>query len=591
MFLRPALVAILLGASVIHFSLLVLASVQPAMRRRFRAAFVFFALCGIYLLLVAAIMMSVRWHREQLRIAALVVLIASRFSLVELALEVSGMARFRNITRALAFIAAAPAAGLILISIKGLPWTEYQYALYADGVLSSIALVILVSHARSALMRWMSAGVFLILTYVALQAFARPLIMKGGGLLAALGESATVGVALVLAYHGAPYVFVEKFLRYGIAAGAATGFAVLAGSLLITTDIAPSLITLGVAGAALLAGLLVTLLMDAIRRRSDRSTKMRERILQLMASTPAASAGAAIADILRWGFDSTFADYTSAAAPPPRGEVRLEIPVQSASRDFGLFRMGVRRHDAPYEPYDTDWLRSIAAQLATMLERDEAARREIEMRELASRAEVSALRAQIQPHFLFNCLNTLADLVKSDPAAAEQLIEQMAEIFRYTLAASRSETVSLSEEMAFIAAYLEIEKARFQERLRVEIAIADDVHATRIPPMTIQPIVENAIRHGISRSRLGGSVRIHAAGAGERVHIEIRDAVQGSDLDEPRSGLGIALENVRKRLDLLFRGGASLSMDFGERGTCVTIEVPRAINGAAVPEPPAHTNG
>ncbi len=578
MLLRPALIAILLGATVIHFSLLVLA------RRRFGAETIFLAFSGCYVLAVTIIVTFTQYpYREPIRIAALLVLIASRLSLVEVALVITGVKRFRTAIRALALLPAATAAGLILISIPGIPWSEYRLALFADGVLTSITLVILIAHLRKPnpgtdvrFIARMSAGVLFILAYAALQAFARPVILMGGAILAVLGEISAIGVAMIVVYHRHAHAFVETFLRYGIAAGTAAGAAALAGSLLVTTKVASSLIALMVAGVALLTGLLVSLLMAAVRRRSDRRTNMRERILQLMAATPAASAGASVAEILQWGFGASFADYTSAGtAPPERADVRLEIPVNSGPRPLGMLRLGVRRHDAPYETYDTDWLRSIAAQMATMMERDEASQREIAMRELASRAEVSALRAQIQPHFLFNCLNTLADLVKSDPVAAEQLIEQMAEIFRYTLAASRTETVTLSEEMAFISAYLEIEKARFQERLRVDIAIAAEASATRIPPMTIQPIVENAIRHGISRSRLGGSVAIHAARFDGRVRIEIRDAVLGTDLDEPRSGLGIALENVRKRLDLLYRGAAELTIDTREQGTCVTIDVPR----------------
>lgn len=586
MLLRPALIAVLLGATVIHFSLLVLANAQRETRWRFRAETFFLAFSGCYVLAVTVIFTFTQYpHRETFRIAALFLLIASRLALVEAALAISGVGRLRAAIRTLALLPAAGAAGLIGISVPGIPWSEYRCALFADGVLTSIALAILIRQffkqdrgTDRPFIGWMSAGVLLMLIYAALQAFARPLILRGGALGAALGECSTIGVAMIVVYHRQPYLFLRKFLHHGIAAATAASAAALAGSLLVTTNVASSLIALMVAGVALLTGLMVSLLMDAVRRRSDRRTNMRERILQLMATTPAADAGAPVAEILRWGFGASFADYTSAGMTPgERPDVRLEIPVQSGPRPLGMIRLGMRRHDAPYEPYDTDWLRSIAAQMATMMERDEAAQRELAMRESASRAEVSALRAQIQPHFLFNCLNTLADLVKSDPAAAEQLIEQMAEIFRYTLAASRLETVTLSEEMAFISAYLEIERARFQERLRVEIAIASEASATRIPPMTIQPIVENAIRHGISRSRSGGSVGIHAArleGHG-RVRIEIRDAVVGTDRDEPRSGLGIALENVRKRLELLYHGAAELSIDSREQGTCVTIEVPR----------------
>src|SRR5438067_2066844 len=133
-----------------------------------------------------------------------------------------------------------------------------------------------------------------------------------------------------------------------------------------------------------------------------------------------------------------------------------------------------------------------------------------EMRELTARAQIRALQAQINPHFLFNTLNVLASLIHSNPAKAEKVTEELAEIFRYALESTRADWVRLDDELHFIESYLEIEKARFQERLTYSFDIDPALRALKIPPMILQPLVENAIKHGVGPKIEGGEVKVVA---------------------------------------------------------------------------------
>src|SRR5262249_17923523 len=159
----------------------------------------------------------------------------------------------------------------------------------------------------------------------------------------------------------------------------------------------------------------------------------------------------------------------------------------------------------PFLSDDRRLLQSLAGALGVVLEnvrfrveRRLQEEREQQLRLLASRAELKALRAQINPHFLFNALSVVAGLVQYDPELAAETVERLAQVFRYTLRTSDSEWALLAEEVEFIAAYLRIEQARFGERLRLEFDVDPAAGRLPIPAMSIQPLIENSIKHGIS---------------------------------------------------------------------------------------------
>ena len=165
-----------------------------------------------------------------------------------------------------------------------------------------------------------------------------------------------------------------------------------------------------------------------------------------------------------------------------------------------------------------------------------------------AQAELRALRAQINPHFLFNTLNTIASLISSNPSAAEDVTTHLADLFRYTLRASEREHSTLGAELEFLRAYLVIERARFGERLRVEEAIEPGLEALPVPSLLLQPVVENAVRYGVGSRPEGGMVRLTARRNGDRLFLEVADDGPGLDGSRPVSGTGFGLHAVRERL-------------------------------------------
>ena len=190
-------------------------------------------------------------------------------------------------------------------------------------------------------------------------------------------------------------------------------------------------------------------------------------------------------------------------------------------------------------------------------------------------AELKALRTQVDPHFLFNTLNTIADLVSSNPLQAEGMIERLAECFRYALTRHSRDLSTLDDELEFARHYLEIERVRFGERLRVELSRGDARGTESVPSLLLQPLLENAIRHGLSPIREGGCIRVVAKLEGDYLRLQVDDDGVGLRPDFA-DRLGVGLQNVKERLHTLYSQAASLAIGGrpGERGTSVTILVP-----------------
>jgi two-component system sensor histidine kinase AlgZ len=162
-------------------------------------------------------------------------------------------------------------------------------------------------------------------------------------------------------------------------------------------------------------------------------------------------------------------------------------------------------------------------------------------------ARLAELQSRIRPHFLFNTLNTALALVRLDPARAEGVLEDLAELFRVALSES-GESVSLEEEVALAQRYLAIEQIRFGERLRVSWELDPEAAAARMPPLLLQPLVENAVRHGVEPAASGGTIRIRTRVKAGRALIVIENTVP---VEPSRPGNGMALKNVRERLNLM----------------------------------------
>lgn len=169
---------------------------------------------------------------------------------------------------------------------------------------------------------------------------------------------------------------------------------------------------------------------------------------------------------------------------------------------------------------------------------------------------LQALESQVNPHFLFNSLNSVRALIIEDPKRATEMVTQLADLLRYALRSDRQTTVTLDEELAIVENYLAIERTRFDDRLRVSIQVDDAARQTRIPPMLLQTLVENAIKHGIARLTEGGAVTIVAQANGNGVTIDIRNPGAWS----PPASPGVGLRNARERLRLLYGDRAKLQV-------------------------------
>ncbi len=180
--------------------------------------------------------------------------------------------------------------------------------------------------------------------------------------------------------------------------------------------------------------------------------------------------------------------------------------------------------------------------------------RERELAELAATAQLAALRAQINPHFLFNSLNSIAQLIHADPDKAEACVERLAEIFRYILHRAEQEFVPLSEELQMTQAYLDIERARFDERLQVTTRIDPKSLRQLIPNLILQPLVENAVKHGLSRKIGVGTVSIDAQVDGETLTLTVGDdgLGMGSAVLDDVYDRGVGLRNLRERMERLY---------------------------------------
>ena len=176
----------------------------------------------------------------------------------------------------------------------------------------------------------------------------------------------------------------------------------------------------------------------------------------------------------------------------------------------------------------------------------EAERRALELQVLAREAELKALRDQIHPHFLFNSLNSISALAGTDPARARAMCLNLSDFLRKSLAFGEGKSVPVAEELALARAYLEVEGLRFGTRLSVEEDVAADGEECLVPPLLLQPLVENAVRHGIATTVEGGVIRLEARRTGNRLRILIENPC---DPEAPaRRGTGLGLANVRKRL-------------------------------------------
>ncbi|MFO0676976.1 MAG: histidine kinase [Polyangiaceae bacterium] len=214
-----------------------------------------------------------------------------------------------------------------------------------------------------------------------------------------------------------------------------------------------------------------------------------------------------------------------------------------------------------------------------MKAREDAVRADARVRELENRnleAQVQALRAEMNPHLLFNALNTVASLVHEQPDRAEEVLVRLSELYRGVLRSSGATKHAIADELRTCEAYLAVEKARFGDRLVVHVDVAEDVDVarTQIPVLLLQPFVENAVKHGFASVARAGRIELVLRVDADRVVVTIADDGVGMG-NAPNRGAGRAMANARERLALTYGDRGSLVIDSPPSGgTCVTLAFP-----------------
>jgi two-component system sensor histidine kinase AlgZ len=231
-----------------------------------------------------------------------------------------------------------------------------------------------------------------------------------------------------------------------------------------------------------------------------------------------------------------------------------------SSRISLILSVTVTAFVSTYETYKAK-LEASAVELKTKeLERERALK-------LATEARLSSLESRLQPHFLFNTINSVSSLIHEDPVRAEQLLSRMAALLRFSLDSTRAGLVPFEQELRVVRDYLEIEKTRFESRLRYEIDVPESLLGTAVPPLAIQTLVENSIKYAVAPRRQGASIQVRARQQDDALIVSVIDDGPGFDRSSLIAGHG--LDHLQERLAVFFKGAARLEI----RGTPGNTEV------------------
>ncbi|HYP08964.1 MAG TPA: histidine kinase [Bryobacteraceae bacterium] len=256
--------------------------------------------------------------------------------------------------------------------------------------------------------------------------------------------------------------------------------------------------------------------------------------------------------------------------PPDCGWAEVVVPFRFSRGDSMFLLLGRRTGGRRYLSEDLRDIAQLALVAVSQVERFRSDRVE----RLVTEAELRALHAQINPHFLFNALNALYGTIPRSADGARRTVLNLAEVFRYFLQTERT-TIALSEELRIVKAYLEIEQLRLGDRLSVHLDIDPGALNVRIPPLCIQPLVENAIKHGVAAKAAPGSVTLAVSKREDRVVVEVTDTGDGFGSDVSARGNGLGLENVRQRLHMMYGTAGQLRVASANGpGACVVLELP-----------------
>jgi signal transduction histidine kinase len=251
-------------------------------------------------------------------------------------------------------------------------------------------------------------------------------------------------------------------------------------------------------------------------------------------------------------------------------DVEVITPLRMSPGEVRYFFFGRRPGGRPYLSEDLEALRRLTEQVAEHMMHY----RDIEMRRLMAQAELKALQAQIHPHFLFNALNSLYGVIPREAKGARQTVLNLADILRYFLQSGRT-WIPLEEELNIVRAYLEVERLRLGERLETGIDVDPEALGHLIPMLSVQPLVENAVKHGISRQAGGGVVRLRIGCEGGWLEVMVSDTGPGfAESPAGGDGHGLGLENVNRRLQLCYGEECRLRVESSAAGAVVGFRAP-----------------
>jgi two-component system LytT family sensor kinase len=310
---------------------------------------------------------------------------------------------------------------------------------------------------------------------------------------------------------------------------------------------------------------LAAALVDRVVLRRPDYSQLRETIARRLAEVETENAvHMVLSDELRSILPAI--DVIIQTTEPPRDEIRVggvtggrRLLSDDATLLHDVTLMAARRIDS----------------LRLSKERFERGLHEQEIGKLATEAELRALRAQVNPHFLFNALNTIGYLIQTAPAQAHITLMKLTALLRGVLRTGVT-VVTVAQEIDLVAAYLEIERARFEERLHVTIEVSDELRKLLVPPLILQPLVENAIKHGIAKSRAGGSIDISATRSNDRLTLKVRNTGAMTTDSEIARGrrTGLGLTNLDARLRGYQGGTAALTLRATSSETVAEVAVP-----------------
>jgi signal transduction histidine kinase len=468
------------------------------------------------------------------------------------------------------------------------------------------------------------------LTAVALAAFAVSALhlshhtsVNESWLVVLIGHHASLPLVLVILYQDYRFALADLFLKRAIAILVLVAVVVACYALVVPLGSTPAVLPIGMPGVLLAAWIGTALFYPTLRRGVDRFVdrvmlgrvdyrELRRDIATAIARVESPHAAieltcqrlreALTAHDVRWTErESASPEAHGAALVALNSGAAATISVPTSENPAFTITIGALANGRRLLSDDVALLENVALIVARRIdelrvaqERLERDVREYEMQQLAAEAELRALRAQLNPHFLFNALTTIGYLVRTSPPRAIETLYQLTALLRAVLRRATGEFVTLKDELQIVDAYLAIEQARFEDRLQIERSIPPELQELSIPPLVLQPIVENAIKHGIATRKSGGVVRIEAiseVGAGGPPQLQLRLRVSDTGPGVPaselarRRAIGVGLSNVERRLHRYFGDSGRLSIDsVPGRGTIVEVVIPIAARDSTAGE-------